>query len=94
MGSITAVDERTGRKYTLDEPDDYQPGEQVTFLLNLHGGGSVGMWQHEYFPAYLYKEQYRLVIATAKAGCLSIALTSKGTMSAKSMAPASRRAFS
>lgn len=67
MGSITAVDEKTGRKYTLDEPDDYRPGEQVTFLLNLHGGGSVGMWQHEYFPAYLYKEQYRLVIATPSA---------------------------
>lgn len=67
MSSITAVDERTDRKYTLDEPDDYRPGEPVTFLLNLHGGGSVGMWQHEYFPAYLYKEQYRLVIATPSA---------------------------
>src|SRR3712207_1927978 len=67
MGSITAVDERTGRKYTLDEPDDERPGEPVTFLLNLHGGGSVGMWQREYFPAYLYTEQYRLVIATPSA---------------------------
>jgi pimeloyl-ACP methyl ester carboxylesterase len=67
MGSSTVVDERTGRKYTLDEPDDHRPGEQVTFLLNLHGGGSMGMWQHEYFPAYLYKVQYRLVIATPSA---------------------------
>src|SRR5215212_4600453 len=67
MGTSTAVDERTGRKYTLDEPDDYRPGEPVTFLLNLHGGGSVGMWQREYFPAYLYKERYRLVIATPSA---------------------------
>lgn len=67
MASITAVDAETGRKYTLDEPEDYRPGEPVTFLLNLHGGGSVGMWQHEYFPAYLYKDQYRLVIATPSA---------------------------
>ncbi len=67
MGSVAAVDEKTGRKFTLDDPDDLKPGEEVVFLLNLHGGGSVGMWQHEYFPAYLYKEKYRLVIATPSA---------------------------
>jgi hypothetical protein len=67
MASSVETDERTGRKYTLDEPDDYRPGEQVTFLLNLHGGGSVGMWQHEYFPAYRYATQHRLVIATPSA---------------------------
>ena len=50
MGSITAVDEKTGRKFYLDDPDDLQPGEKVVFLLNLHGGGSVGMWQHAVLP--------------------------------------------
>ena len=42
MGAISAVDEKTGRKFYLDDPDDLKPGEPVTFLLNLHGGGSVG----------------------------------------------------
>ncbi len=64
MGSISAVDERTGRKFYLDDPDDLRPGEKVVFLLSLHGGGSVGAWQRRYFPAFDYKEQYRLVIAT------------------------------
>lgn len=67
MGSITATDEKTGRKFYLDDPDDLKPGEPVTFLLNLHGGGSVGAWQRAYFPAVDYKEKYRLVIATPSA---------------------------
>jgi len=67
MPSRAVVDEATGRKWFLDDPDDLGPGEEVTFLLSLHGGGSVGFWQREYFPAYLYKERYRLVIATPSA---------------------------
>ena len=67
MPSLTGVDERTGRKFYLDEPDDLGPDDEVVFLLNLHGGGSVGHWQHEYFPAYDFKERYRLVIATPSA---------------------------
>ena len=67
MGSITAVDEKTGRKFYLDDPDDLQPGEPVVFLLSLHGGGSVGAWQRAYFPAFQFKERYRLVIATPSA---------------------------
>jgi hypothetical protein len=67
MGAITAVDPKTGRKFYLDDPDDLKPGEKVVFLLNLHGGGSVGQWQHLYFPAQDYKEKYRLVIATPSA---------------------------
>jgi hypothetical protein len=67
MGAISAVDEKTGRKFFLDDPDDLQPGEKLTFVLSLHGGGSVGMWQREYFPAFLYKERFRLVIATPSA---------------------------
>ena len=67
MGHISAVDERTGRKFYLDDPDDLKPGEKVTFILNLHGGGSVGAWQRLYFPAVDFKDKYRLVIATPSA---------------------------
>jgi pimeloyl-ACP methyl ester carboxylesterase len=67
MPSITATDEKTGRKFYLDDPDDLKPGEKVIFLLNLHGGGSVGAWQRAYFPAVDYKDKYRLVIATPSA---------------------------
>jgi pimeloyl-ACP methyl ester carboxylesterase len=67
MPSITALDEQTGRKFFLDDPDDLHPGEKLTFLLNLHGGGSVGAWQRAYFPAVDYKEKHRLVIATPSA---------------------------
>ncbi len=71
MANSIAVDEKTGRKFFLDDPDDLRPGEKLTFLLNLHGGGSVGMWQHEYFPAYLYTDKYRLVVATPSAATKS-----------------------
>ncbi len=67
MASISAVDEKTGRKFYLDDPDDLQPGEKLVFLLSLHGGGSVGAWQRLYFPAFEYKESYRLVVATPSA---------------------------
>lgn len=67
MASISAVDEKTGRKFHLDDPDDLRIGGKVVFLLSLHGGGSVGAWQRAYFPAFQYKEKYRLVIATPSA---------------------------
>jgi hypothetical protein len=67
MASISALDEKTGRKFYLDDPDDLKPGEPVVFLLNIHGGGSVGAWQRLYFPAFDYKEKYRLVVATPSA---------------------------
>jgi hypothetical protein len=54
----------TERTWILDYPCDLRAGEDVTFVLNLHGGGSSGRWQREYFPAYDQKEAYRLVIAT------------------------------
>ena len=63
----TLVDQKTGRKCYLDFPSDLSDGEEVTFILNLHGGGSVGAWQREYFPAYDYADAYRLVIATPSA---------------------------
>jgi hypothetical protein len=67
MGSISAVDQKTGRKCFVNDPDDLRPDEQVTFILNLHGGGSHGTWQHLYFPAHEYKNKYRLVVATPSA---------------------------
>ncbi|MEO8541028.1 MAG: hypothetical protein ABI577_14905 [bacterium] len=67
MASAVETDQKTGRKFFLDDPDDLQPGEKVTFLLSLHGGGSVGGWQRAYFPAADFKEKYRLVVATPSA---------------------------
>jgi len=67
MGHFTAVEEKTGRKFYIDEPDDLKPGEPVTFILSLHGGGSVGAWQRLYFPACDYATKHRLVIATPSA---------------------------
>src|SRR5476651_1265816 len=67
MSGFVALDEKTGRKFYVDDPDDLKSGEKVTFLLNLHGGGSVGAWQRRYFPAVDVKEKYRLVIATPSA---------------------------
>lgn len=59
-----AVEPKTGRKFFLDYPCDLKPGEKVTFVLSLHGGGSIGNWQRHYFPIMDLKEKYRLVIAT------------------------------
>lgn len=59
-----AVEPKTGRKFFLDWPCDLKPGEKVTFVLALHGGGSIGNWQRHYFPIMDLKEKYRLVIAT------------------------------
>lgn len=60
----TAVEMKTRRTYFLDYPCDLKPGEDVTFVLSLHGGGSYGNWQRHYFPIYDYEDAYRLVIAT------------------------------
>ncbi len=58
------VEMKTRRTYFLDYPCDLKPGEKVTFILSLHGGGSYGNWQRHYFPIVDYKDKYRLVIAT------------------------------
>lgn len=63
----TPIEPRTGRKFYLDFPSDLRAGEKLVFLLSLHGGGSNGKWQHEYFPAADYTDKYRLVIATPTA---------------------------
>ncbi|MCB1692986.1 MAG: alpha/beta hydrolase [Pseudomonadales bacterium] len=62
-----AVDPATGRAFFLDYPCDLKPGEDVVFILNIHGAGSIGNWQRHYFPAMDYKEKYRLVVATPTA---------------------------
>ena len=58
------VEMKTRRTYFLDYPCDLKKGEQVTFILSLHGFGSYGNWQRHYFPLMDYKDKYRLVIAT------------------------------
>jgi pimeloyl-ACP methyl ester carboxylesterase len=60
----SAVEPKTGRKFFLDYPCDMKRGEKVTFILSLHGAGSYGNWQRNYFPIMDYKDKYRLVIAT------------------------------
>ena len=68
MTSETAVDERTGRKYYLDFPDDLEAaGGELTFLLSIHGGGSAGAWQRGYFPAHELADSHRLVVAAPTA---------------------------
>lgn len=62
-----AVDPATGRKFFLDFPCDLKPGEPIIFILNLHGGGSLGNWQRHYFPIVDFKQSHRLVIATPTA---------------------------
>ncbi len=58
------VETKTRRTYFLDYPCDLKPGEKITFILSLHGGGSYGNWQRHYFPIMDFKGKYRLVIAT------------------------------
>ncbi len=61
------VEMKTRRTYFLDYPCDLKPGEKVTFILSLHGGGSYGNWQRNYFPIMDFKDKHRLVIATPNA---------------------------
>lgn len=59
------VDEESGRAFYLDAPSE--PGEALTVVLNLHGGGSFGAWQRLYFPAFQLVDAYGLVVATPTA---------------------------
>jgi hypothetical protein len=63
-----ATEPVSGRPFFLDFPCDLDPGDHVTFVLNLHGGGSLANWQRHYFPIFHYKDEYDLVIATPDAG--------------------------
>jgi pimeloyl-ACP methyl ester carboxylesterase len=62
----TWVDERTGRKLTVDAPSD-PDRDDLTFILSLHGGGSVGAWQRAYFPAHELADELGLVVVTPSA---------------------------
>lgn len=62
----TAVDATTRRKFFLDTPTDPDRGD-LTFILSLHGGGSVGMWQRLYFPVHDLVDDLGLVVATPSA---------------------------
>lgn len=61
------TDPATGRKFFLDYPKDLKPGEDVTLVLNLHGGGSYGNWQRHYFPIVDLVDEKRLVVITPNA---------------------------
>lgn len=63
-----ATEPVSGRPFFLDFPCDLEEGAPVTFVLNLHGGGSLANWQRHYFPIFHFKDEYDLVIATPDAG--------------------------
>ena len=65
-----AIDAKTGRKFFLDYPCDLKPGEKVTFILNIHGAGSIANWERHYFPAADYVGKHRLVVATPTAATM------------------------
>jgi hypothetical protein len=67
MSVQTAVDVKTGRSFFLEHGEALGSDAPLTFLLNLHGGGSHGIWQRQYFPAFTLAEKHRLVIATPSA---------------------------
>lgn len=62
-----AVEPKSGRKFFLDYPCDLKPNEEVLFVLNLHGAGSIGNWQRHYFPILDLTSKYRIVVATPTA---------------------------
>lgn len=68
-GSVTTqpgntVEMETRRTYFLDCPKGYKPGDKVTLVLSLHGGGSYANWQRNYAPFLDVKDKYKLVIMT------------------------------
>src|SRR5213076_1932867 len=58
------VDEATGRKFYVEFAQNADSRDDLTFVLSLHGGGSVGMWQRLYFPAQDCADALGLVVAT------------------------------
>jgi hypothetical protein len=63
---ITEKVHAAGRPFTLDRPDA-PPQDGVVFVLNLHGAGSQGSWQREYFPVHDHVDEFGLVVATPTA---------------------------
>ena len=64
------MEPKTRRAYFLDYPSGLEEEEEVTFILSLHGGATLPNWHRHYFPAFDYKDKYRLVIATPIAGSI------------------------
>jgi pimeloyl-ACP methyl ester carboxylesterase len=64
MKHTTEIEPATDRKFYLDAGEG---DSEVTFILSLHGGGSVGAWQRLYFPAFYHADKQRLVVATPSA---------------------------
>ena len=62
-----SVEMKTHRTFFLDCPSDYKPGDKVNIVLSLHGFGSFGNWQRNYFPAMDVKDKYKLVVITPNA---------------------------
>lgn len=62
-----ATEPKTGRAFFLEFPCDIAEGEDLTFVLNIHGAGSRSGWQRQYFPASDYVDKYRLIVATPTA---------------------------
>jgi hypothetical protein len=58
------VETKTRRPFFLDCPAGYKPGDKVTIVLSLHGFGSYANWQRNYFPAFDFKDKYKLVVIT------------------------------
>lgn len=58
------VEMKSRRTYFLDCPVGYKPGDKVTLVLSLHGGGSYANWQRNYAPFMDVKDKYKLVIMT------------------------------
>jgi len=72
LGSVVTqqgptVEMKTRRPFFLDCPSDYKPGDKVNIVLSLHGYGSFGNWQRNYFPAMDVKDKYKLVVITPNA---------------------------
>jgi pimeloyl-ACP methyl ester carboxylesterase len=62
-----ATEPKSGRQFVLQYPCDLKADEKVVLILNIHGFGSSSSYQHRYFPAGDYAQQYRLVVATPTA---------------------------
>jgi pimeloyl-ACP methyl ester carboxylesterase len=56
------VEPQTRRTFFLDCPAGYEPGDEVSILLSLHGGGSYANWQRDYFPAMDVKDKCNPVV--------------------------------
>jgi hypothetical protein len=60
------VEPNTGRPFFLDYSCGLESGQDAIFILNVHGIGSNANWQRHYFPAFEYKDEYDLILASGK----------------------------